>query len=71
MSEARDGRHRGFGVCRRLSRENCRGNQDYGRRDPGPDPIAEAAMNRAMDGQAEEAAFDVIFKRTLQILTKG
>ena len=36
-----------------------------------PHPIAEAAMNRALDGQQEAAAFDVIFKRTLQILTKG
>jgi Holliday junction DNA helicase RuvA len=34
-------------------------------------PIAEAAMNRALDGHEEAAAFDVIFKRTLQILTKG
>jgi len=36
-----------------------------------PHPIAEAAMNRALDGQQETLAFDVIFKRTLQILTKG
>ena len=36
-----------------------------------PHPVAEAALNRALDGQQETAAFDVIFKRTLQILTKG
>jgi Holliday junction DNA helicase RuvA len=35
-----------------------------------PHPIVEAALHRAIDGQAD-AAFDVIFKRTLQILTKG
>jgi len=35
-----------------------------------PHPIAEAAMRRAMDGEPD-AVFDVLFKRTLQILTKG
>ena len=35
-----------------------------------PHPIAESAMRRAMDGETD-AAFDVLFKRTLQILTKG
>jgi Holliday junction DNA helicase RuvA len=35
-----------------------------------PHPIAESAMRRAMDGEAEPV-FDVLFKRTLQILTKG
>jgi Holliday junction DNA helicase RuvA len=35
-----------------------------------PHPVAESAMRRAMDGDAD-AVFDVLFKRTLQILTKG
>jgi Holliday junction DNA helicase RuvA len=35
-----------------------------------PHPIAEAAMRRAMEGETE-VPFDVLFKRTLQILTKG
>jgi len=35
-----------------------------------PHPVAEAAIRRAMEGEAE-VAFDVLFKRSLQILTKG
>ena len=35
-----------------------------------PHPIAEAAIRRAMDGETD-VAFDVLFKRSLQILTKG
>jgi len=35
-----------------------------------PHPIAESAMRRAMDGDGD-IVFDVLFKRTLQILTKG
>lgn len=35
-----------------------------------PHPIAEAAIHRAMDGETD-VAFDVLFKRSLQILTKG
>jgi Holliday junction DNA helicase RuvA len=35
-----------------------------------PHPIAESAMRRAMDGETD-VVFDVLFKRTLQILTKG
>jgi len=33
-------------------------------------PMVEAAIRRAVDGDAE-AGFEVLFKRTLQILTKG
>jgi Holliday junction DNA helicase RuvA len=35
-----------------------------------PHPIAESAVRRAMDGEID-VAFDVLFKRSLQILTKG
>jgi Holliday junction resolvasome RuvABC DNA-binding subunit len=35
-----------------------------------PHPIAEAAIHRATEGEAD-VAFDVLFKRSLQILTKG
>jgi len=35
-----------------------------------PHPVVEAAIHRAMDGEAD-APFDVLFKRSLQILTKG
>ena len=35
-----------------------------------PHPVAESAIQRAMEGEAE-VAFDVLFKRSLQILTKG
>ena len=35
-----------------------------------PHPVGEAAVRRAMDGEAD-IAFDVLFKRSLQILTKG
>jgi Holliday junction DNA helicase RuvA len=35
-----------------------------------PHPIAEAAIRRAVEGETD-VAFDVLFKRSLQILTKG
>lgn len=35
-----------------------------------PHPIAEAAIRRATEGETD-VAFDVLFKRSLQILTKG
>jgi len=35
-----------------------------------PHPVAEAAIRRAMEGETD-VAFDVLFKRSLQILTKG
>ena len=35
-----------------------------------PHPVAESAVRRAMDGEID-VAFDVLFKRSLQILTKG
>jgi Holliday junction DNA helicase RuvA len=35
-----------------------------------PHPIAEAAIRRALEGETD-VAFDVLFKRSLQILTKG
>jgi Holliday junction DNA helicase RuvA len=35
-----------------------------------PHPIAEAAIRRAAEGETD-VAFDVLFKRSLQILTKG
>jgi len=35
-----------------------------------PHPVAEAAIRRAMDGETE-IPFDALFKRSLQILTKG
>ena len=35
-----------------------------------PHPIAEAAIRRATEGETD-VAFDVVFKRSLQILTKG
>ena len=35
-----------------------------------PRPMAEAAVRRPLNGD-EDAGFDVLFKRALQILTKG
>jgi Holliday junction DNA helicase RuvA len=35
-----------------------------------PHPVAEAAIHRAAEGETD-VAFDVLFKRSLQILTKG
>ncbi|HET9130112.1 MAG TPA: Holliday junction branch migration protein RuvA [Terriglobia bacterium] len=35
-----------------------------------PHPVGEAAIRRAMEGETD-VAFDVLFKRSLQILTKG
>lgn len=35
-----------------------------------PHPVVEAAVRRAMDGETD-VVFDVLFKRTLQILTKS
>jgi holliday junction DNA helicase RuvA len=35
-----------------------------------PRPVGEAAVRRAMEGETD-VAFDVLFKRSLQILTKG
>jgi Holliday junction DNA helicase RuvA len=35
-----------------------------------PHPVAEAAIRRAAEGETD-VAFDVLFKRSLQILTKG